>query len=212
MAKILITSGPTRQYLDPVRYISNASSGMMGCEIARAAIEAGHSVTIVSGPVAIEYPASATVIPVMTTQEMLEACEREFENSDGVIGVAAPCDFQPVKVFEQKIKKSEEPLVLELVHTPDIVATLGAKKRADQWVVGFALETEDAYFRAVTKLHKKCCDLVVLNGSAAISSDSNSVELIDPAGQVIARISGAKARVGKSIFSEIERRLIEPQC
>ena len=209
MAKILITSGPTRQYLDPVRYISNASSGMMGCEVARSAIEAGHSVTIVSGPVTIEYPANATVIHVMTTQEMLEACEREFENADGVIGVAAPCDFQPSKVFEQKIKKTDEPLVLELVHTPDIVATLGAKKRTDQWVVGFALETEDAWFRAVTKLHKKCCDLVVLNGPTAINSDSNSVEIIDPAGQVIANFSGPKSVVCAAIFAEIQRRLID---
>lgn len=209
MANILITSGPTRQYLDPVRYISNASSGMMGSEVARSAIEAGHRVTIVSGPVTIEYPAGTVVIPVMTTQEMLEACEREFDNADGMIGVAAPCDFQPIKVFEQKIRKTHERLVLELVHTPDIVATLGAKKRADQWVVGFALETEDAYFRAVTKLHRKCCDLVVLNGPTAINSDSNSVEIIDPAGQVIANFSGPKSDVCAAIFAEIQRRLID---
>lgn len=209
MARILITSGPTRQYLDPVRYISNASSGMMGSEIARAALDAGHSVTIVSGPVTIEYPAGAVVIPVMTTQEMLEACVREFDGADGAIGVAAPCDFQPVKVLEQKIKKTGEPLVLELIQTPDVVATLGARKRVNQWVVGFALETEDAYFRAVTKLHKKCCDLVVLNGPTAINSDSNSVEVIDPAGHVIARFAGAKTSVCQAIFAEIQRRLID---
>lgn len=209
MAKVLISSGPTRQYIDPVRFISNGSSGEMGRCIACAALEAGHEVIVVSGPVAVEYPEEATVIPVMTTAEMLEACLREFKTCDGMIGVAAPCDYQPAVVSDHKIKKTGQPLSLQLVQTPDIVATLGQQKRVDQWVVGFALETEDAHFRAVSKLHKKCCDLVVLNGPDAMSSSTNSVQIIDTSGDVIASFNGTKAVVGAAIYLEIRKRLIE---
>ena len=209
MAKILITSGPTRQYLDPVRFISNASSGEMGRCIARAAIEAGHDVTIVSGPVSVRYPVEARLIDVMTTTEMLNACLREFETSDGMIGVAAPCDYQPTTVSDHKIKKTGQPITLQLIQTPDIVATLGQKKRTDQWVVGFALETEDAHFRAVTKLEKKCCDLVVVNGPEAMNAATNTVDIVNPAGDVVANFSGSKSAVGGAIFLEIQKRLIE---
>src|SRR5215468_10746867 len=98
MARILITSGPTRQYLDPVRYLTNASSGRMGQALAQAAIDRGHTVTIVSGPVEIAYPVAARVIPVVSTEEMLEAAAAEFDGCDGLIGVAAPCDYRPVRV------------------------------------------------------------------------------------------------------------------
>ena len=208
MAKILISSGPTRQYIDPVRFISNASSGEMGRCIAQAAIEAGHEVCVVSGPVAVEYPATAKVIPVMTTQQMLEACLAEFDSSDGMIGVAAPCDYQPRSVSDQKIKKTGEPLTLEFVQTPDIVAHLGQHKRPDQWVVGFALETEDAHFQAITKLEKKSCDLVIVNGPEAMNSESNEVDIINPQGKIVAQFRGAKPMVGAAIFSEIEKHLI----
>jgi phosphopantothenoylcysteine decarboxylase/phosphopantothenate--cysteine ligase len=141
MARILITAGPTRQYLDPVRYLTNASSGRMGQALVQAAIDAGHETVVVSGPVEISYAAEATVIPVVSTEEMLAECQRVFPTCDGLIGVAAPCDYRPVRVEPHKIRKSGEPLVLHLVETPDIVATLGAGKRAGQWLVGFALET-----------------------------------------------------------------------
>ncbi len=208
MARILVTSGPTRQYLDPVRFISNASSGRMGCSIAEAAIESGHQVVIVSGPVSVDYPTAAQRIDVMTTEEMLDACLAEFPSCDGVIGVAAPCDYRPTSRSDHKIRKNGQPLVLELVETPDVVATLGMQKRADQWVVGFALETEDAHFRAVTKLHRKCCDLVVLNGPSAIDCESNTVEIIDGTGNVVAALSGAKPQVARDIFREIQQRLV----
>ena len=155
MAHILITSGPTRQYLDPVRFLSNASSGRMGCALAEAALAAGHRVTVVSGPVEVEYPSAAEVIPVVSTDEMLVAAKHAFARCDGLIGVAAPCDYRPVRVHDQKITKTGQPLVLHLIETPDIVATLGMHKRPDQWVVGFALETEDHRFRAIRKLEQK---------------------------------------------------------
>ena len=119
-----------------------------------------------------------------------------------------PCDYRPVQVEPQKIKKTGEPLVLHLVETPDIVATLAAGKRPDQWVVGFALETEDQRFRAITKMQKKSCDLMVLNGPEAIGSLENTVEVLDRTGQVVDTISGAKEQVAGRLFALIERQLV----
>ena len=155
MARILITSGPTRQYLDPVRYLTNGSSGRMGAALAQAALDAGHEVTIVSGPVQIEYPAAAKQISVVSTEEMRDACCDVFPACDGAIGAAAPSDYRPQLVQTQKIAKTGRPLALELVETPDVIATLGAMKRPDQWLVGFALETHDRHIRAVGETRKE---------------------------------------------------------
>jgi phosphopantothenoylcysteine decarboxylase/phosphopantothenate--cysteine ligase len=209
MARILITSGPTRQYLDPVRYLTNASSGRMGCALAEAALARGHEVIIVSGPVEVQYPQAAKVISVISTEEMLDASQAAFDKCDGLIGVAAPCDYRPVRVAEHKIAKTGQPLVLHLIETPDIVATLGAAKRADQWVVGFALETEDARFRAVVKMQRKSCNLMVVNGPQAMNSAENQVEVMLPDGNVIAPIAGEKTFVASEIFAIIQERLID---
>ena len=208
MARILITSGPTRQYIDPVRYLTNASSGRMGCALAKAALAHGHDVVVVSGPVEVEYPPDAQVVPVVSTEEMLDVAQRGFARCDGLIGVAAPSDYRPVLVSPQKIKKTGEPLVLHLEETPDVVATLGAAKRSDQWVVGFALETEDIRFRALAKMETKSCDLMVLNGPQAMNAQENSVEVMHPNGQIIAEISGNKDDVAMGIFEIVERELI----
>lgn len=209
MARILITSGPTRQYLDPVRYLTNASSGRMGRALAQAALDLGHQVLVVSGPVSVDYPPAAEIIPIISTEELLEVCGREFTRCDGLIGAAAPCDYRPVKVLQHKIAKTGQPLELYLVETPDVVATLGAEKRADQWVVGFALETDDARFRAITKLERKSCDLIVLNGPAAMDSLENEVEVLDRAGATAASLQGSKELVARGILAVIQRRLVE---
>jgi phosphopantothenoylcysteine decarboxylase/phosphopantothenate--cysteine ligase len=209
MARILITSGPTRQYLDPVRFLTNGSSGRMGAALAEAALDAGHHVAIVSGPVEIEYPAGAAVEWVVTTDEMLTAAQRVFAACDGLIGVAAPCDYRPLRVEDHKIAKTGQPLQVQLVETPDIVATLGMLKRPDQWVVGFALETEDQHFRAVRKLEQKSCDLMILNAPAAINSQDTAIELLDKSGRVILDARGNKRDVARQILSTIERELIE---
>ena len=177
MARILITSGPTRQYIDPVRYFTNASSGRMGRALTQAAAEQGHEVIVISGPADVDYPGAKQVVPVVSTEEMLQAAEEIFPRCDGLIGVAAPCDYRPVRVQTNKITKTGRPLELHLIETPDVVATLGARKKAGQWVVGFALETEDHRFRALIKLEKKSCDLMVLNGPQAMHSLDNHVEL-----------------------------------
>jgi phosphopantothenoylcysteine decarboxylase/phosphopantothenate--cysteine ligase len=207
VARILITSGPTRQYIDPVRYLTNASSGRMGKALAEAALARGHEVTIVSGPVDIQYPREAEVIPVVSTEDMLKAARRVFGDCDGLIGVAAPSDYRPMRVATSKIAKTGEPLVLHLVETDDVVATLGAEK-TKQWLVGFALETEDQRLRALAKLEKKHCDLMVSNGPEAMHSLENNVEIIDRSGTVLKTLSGPKEDVARGIFAVIEERLI----
>jgi phosphopantothenoylcysteine decarboxylase/phosphopantothenate--cysteine ligase len=210
MARILITSGPTRQFLDPVRYLTNASSGRMGRALAAAALELGHEVIIVSGPVSLTYPAEAQLRPVVSTEELLAACQEIFPTCDGVIGAAAPCDYRPVRVEEHKIAKTGQPLVLNLVETPDVMATLGATKRAGQWLVGFALETDDPRFRALAKLERKSCDLIVLNGPGAIDAEDNQVEVLDHGGAVVAALAGNKESVARGILRAINQRLIGP--
>lgn len=207
MARILITSGPTRQYLDPIRYLTNASSGRMGSALATAAVEAGHDVVVVSGPVDVEYPEAAEVIPVVSTEEMLEACLQVFPSCAGLIGVAAPSDYRAVKVARSKIRRTGGPLKVHLVETPDVVATLGSVKKS-QWMVAFALETEDQRMRALQKLERKSCDLIVVNGPGALHSPDTDLEVIDPQGNVLAAASGPKLEVARQVFQVIQERLI----
>jgi phosphopantothenoylcysteine decarboxylase/phosphopantothenate--cysteine ligase len=180
----------------------------MGAALAEAALASGHEVVIVSGPVDVAYPQAAHVERVVSTEEMLIAARREFPSCDGLVGVAAPCDYRPVMVAASKIAKTGTPLELHLIETEDIVATLGAEKHSGQWLVGFALETEDHRLRALAKLEKKHCDLMVLNGPEAMHSPDNSVEIINRAGEVLASFSGPKTDVAQQIFAVIQQRLI----
>jgi phosphopantothenoylcysteine decarboxylase / phosphopantothenate---cysteine ligase len=208
MARILITSGPTRQYLDPVRYLTNASSGRMGSALATAAIDLGHEAIVVTGPVTVDYPAGAKVRPIISTEDLLATCQELFPTCDGVIGAAAPCDYRPLRVEQHKIAKTGQPLLLQLVETPDVMATLGGTKRPGQWLVGFALETDDQRFRALTKLERKSCDLIVLNGPAAMDAADNQVEIFDKSGSVVAAVAGSKDAVAARILQVIQQRLI----
>lgn len=177
--------------------------------MAAAALELGHEVIVISGPVLVSYPAAAEVIQVETTQEMLEVSGLQFASCDGAIGAAAPCDYQPRQVNERKIAKTGAPLMVEFIETPDVVATLGQQKRPGQWVVGFALETEDHRFRAIVKLERKHCDLMVSNGAEAINAAETRVELLAPDGQVLAGLTGSKEAVAMGLMKEIDARLIQ---
>lgn len=181
----------------------------MGSALARAVLNAGHQVVIISGPVVVDYPQEAEVHEVVTTDEMLEKACKLFPDCDGAIGVAAPCDYMPRHVESQKITKTGRPLRIELIETADVVATLGQQKKNRQWVVGFALETEDQRFRAIVKLERKHCDLMVSNGPSAIDADYNEVELLDASGDVLATIEGSKQHVAERLIEEIGIRLIE---
>jgi len=207
MARILITSGPTRQYLDPVRYLTNASSGRMGSALAAAAMALGHEVVIVSGPVEVDYPCGAEVVHAVSTEDMLRLCQERFPQCDGLIAAAAPCDYRPMQVAQHKLRKSGKPLRMELIETPDVVATL-AKSKGDRWMVAFALETEDKRMRALQKLERKKCDLIVLNGPSSIHGPNTDAEIIDPAGRVLAAFSGSKVDVARKILDVLDRRLI----
>ena len=210
MPRILITSGPTRQYIDPVRYLTNASSGRMGSALATAALSAGHDVIVVSGPVDVEYPQGAEVVQVVSTEDMLDVCLDVFPSCDGLIGAAAPSDYRPVRVATQKLAKTGEPLKLHLVETPDVVALLAAI-RDSQWMVAFALETEDQRMRALQKLERKSCDIIVANGPGAIHAKDTEVEILDREGRVLATLAGSKHTVADGILRTIEKHLIRPR-
>ena len=208
MPRILITAGPTREFWDPVRYLSNASSGKMGAALAKAALNAGFEVTLVSGPVTCKYPEAAEVIRVTTTDEMLHACLRVFPDCVGAIGAAAPCDFRPRTMSAEKIKKNgASPMTLELIPTTDICAELGKIKRHDQWLVPFALETvENGKSHALDKLRRKNGDMIILNGPQAIMDDQAEVEILNTTGATLATVSGSKESVAIQIMNLIVRK------
>jgi len=181
--KVLVTAGPTYEPIDPVRFIGNHSTGKMGYDIALAAANAGAGVILVSGPTHLKLSHTGiTVIPVTSSQEMYTACHEHFEGVDVAIAAAAVADYRPKTVAPQKIKKSENTLVLELEKTKDILASLGEKKKG-QYLIGFALETENEIENAKAKIVKKNLDLIVLNSlndeGAGFGKDTNKVTFID---------------------------------
>jgi len=205
MARILITSGPTREYLDPVRYLSNGSSGRMGSALAKQAIARGHDVVLVSGPVHVDYPLQARIIRVETTAEMAAACMDAFPACAGAIAAAAPCDYRPRQTMSQKMSKQSGPIKFDLVETTDIIAELGQHKSNKQWTVAFALETHDGVRRALEKLRRKNCDLIVLNDPTAIDARRVRTQIIDPAGE-IEPATGTKDEVASLIFDALKRK------
>lgn len=181
--RIMVTAGPTREALDPVRYISNRSSGKMGYAIARAAMERGADVTLLTGPVAIAPPKGVRVIEFTTTQDLLERALDHAEAQDVIIQSAAPADYRAKEIAPQKMKKQGgADMIIELVENPDVAATLGKAKRKDQTFVGFAAETNDVLEHAKGKLVKKNLDMIVANDvtapGAGFDVNTNIVTLI----------------------------------
>lgn len=197
--KILITAGPTREYLDDVRYLSNASSGRMGYALAAAALTAGHEVILVTGPVDLPPPVGCEVHAVETTAQMRDACVAAFPSCDGVIAAAAVCDYKPKQRITGKIAKTGEPVSIEMIETDDVLAELGQMKDG-HWVIGFALEAHNPRENALQKLRAKNCDWIVLNAPTAIGSESNTVELIDHSGSVVQHWSGTKTDVAGKLI------------
>jgi phosphopantothenoylcysteine decarboxylase/phosphopantothenate--cysteine ligase len=197
--RFLITAGPTREFLDPIRFISNRSSGKMGYALARAARRYG-TVTLVSGPVALTRPAGVTFVSVTTAQEMAETVLAQ--KADIVIMTAAVCDFRPRRVAARKIKKAGFSGVLKLVPTVDILATLGKRKRR-QVLVGFAAETDALEANALDKLRRKNLDLIVANDARAMEADTNRVTLLYRDGRVERLPEMSKARVAREILRRV---------
>ncbi len=186
---ILITAGPTWEMIDPVRFLSNRSSGQMGFEIAKAAARAGTKVTLVTGPVALPDPKGVDVIHVVSAQEMYRACLKHFPKMDVAIMTAAVSDYRPAKVARHKIKKcmdagSEAGMTLHLIRNPDILATLGKRKKKHQVVVGFALESRNMLAYAKDKLRRKKCDLIVANPVPTLGAKTNTATVVYKDGHI----------------------------
>lgn len=211
---VLITAGPTQEAIDPVRYISNHSTGKMGYAIAKAFASAGANVTLVSGPTALPilHP-SIRRIKVRSAQEMFEATEAEFDKASVVVLSAAVADYTPVHVADQKIKKSEREFSLALTKTIDIAATLGARKKAGQYMMGFALETNDERSNALKKLHAKNLDWIVLNSlrdeGAGFGHDTNKITVIDKNEQTSEFALKTKDEVAQDLLYLVAQKLAE---
>ena len=187
--RVLVTAGPTEEPLDPVRFISNCSSGKMGYALAAAAARRGADVVLVSGPTALAEPAGVRTVPVRTAREMLAAAEEAFEHADAALFAAAVADMRPAREADRKLKKGADAAALstlELVENPDILATLGARKRPGQVVVGFAAETDELVKNARRKLAAKHADLIVANdvtGGRPFGADDNQAWIISARGE-----------------------------
>ncbi len=185
--KVLVTAGPTQEAIDPVRYITNHSSGKMGYAIAREAVLRGADVTLVTGPCAIETPMFVDVCSVVSAQEMYEAVEARCGEADIIIMAAAVADYRPAEVSAEKVKKTDGEMSLSLTRTTDILKTLGEQKREGQFLCGFSMETENMLENAREKLRKKNLDMIAANNvkteGAGFGTDTNVVTLITPEGE-----------------------------
>jgi phosphopantothenoylcysteine decarboxylase/phosphopantothenate--cysteine ligase len=205
--RCLITAGPTREHIDPVRFLSNGSTGKMGYALAERAATRGWQVTLVSGPVALAPPPGVAVQQVVSAEEMFRACEPLFLESDLFISVAAVADYRPRLISSEKLKKSGGTWKLDLVPTVDILKTLAARKRPGQIVVGFAAETHDLENYARRKLVEKNLDWIAANDvsrpNLGISADDNAVLLLSASGARLAFGPAAKVAVAEFILSSI---------
>lgn len=207
--KILITAGPTVEPIDPVRYISNFSSGKMGYALAQRALELGAEVTLISGPVDIDPPKHVNFIPIQTAEELYEHASMVFGQMDIGIMAAAVSDYAPATKSDQKIKKSTDALSIELKKNPDTLLELGKVKKEHQILVGFALETNNERANALSKKKKKNLDFIVLNSlkdkGAGFGTDTNKVTVIDQDNKTHAFELKSKTDVAKDILNLIVR-------
>lgn len=209
--KVLITAGPTQEPIDPVRFISNHSSGKMGFAIAEAFNMAGAEVSIVSGPVSLPSPIGIKVEKVFSAQQMYEAVEKRFHESDIIILAAAVADYTPSHVADKKIKKKEDVFAIELTKTIDIAATLGRQKKSHQLIVGFALETDNELENAKVKLERKNFDLIVLNSlqdkGAGFRYDTNKIKILDREGNLRDFDLKSKQEVAEDILNIVLEKI-----
>ncbi|WP_114941650.1 phosphopantothenoylcysteine decarboxylase [Mucilaginibacter endophyticus] len=213
---VLITAGPTREAIDPVRFISNHSSGKMGYAIAGAFLEKGFDVVLVSGPVniSLSHP-GLTVIPVNSADEMYAACQPYFSIACVAVFAAAVADYKPAQVYSQKMKKSAYEFSLQMVKNVDIACEFGKIKRNDQLSIGFALETNDEEQNALKKLYTKNLDLIVLNSvqdkGATFGYDTNKITIINRDFQFQSFPLKNKAEVAKDIVAAAIKLYQQPE-
>ncbi len=209
--KILITAGPTREAIDPVRYISNRSSGKMGFAIAAAAVDRGHEVILITGPVSLTSPPVAECVPVQSAEEMYEAVSERIEDVDAAIFCAAVSDYRVVKIEDQKIKKTDNSLTLEMEKTKDILGSARKVFGFNGILIGFAAETENLEANAREKLERKGCDILVANDVSrqdiGFDQDNNEVRLFFKDGRKSIEIAlQSKRAIGEKIVELIEKK------
>lgn len=209
--RILISAGPTQEPLDPVRYISNRSSGKMGLALAREFSGRGAAVTLVLGPVATAVPAGVQVIRVQTAAEMYAACLEHFEDAHVAVMAAAVADYTPMAPATEKIRKSGDKMTLELQKTNDILQSLGGRKHAGQLLVGFALETDAGLESARSKLRAKNADIIILNSlldaGAGFGHDTNKITIVERDGSETPYPQKSKQQVAADIVDRVEKLL-----
>lgn len=205
--RVVVSAGPTQEAIDPVRYITNHSSGRMGYALAEAAARRGAHVTLVAGPTALPDPRGVDVVHVVSTADMKDAVDEAAEDAEIVIMAAAVSDYTPAKTSDSKIKKSARDLSIKMTRTDDILMGLGKRKTKDQYLVGFALETDDTMKNARRKLKEKNCDLIVLNNAreegAGFGTETNVVTLISKSGTEKSLPLMSKANVAEEILNHI---------
>ncbi len=213
--RVLVTAGPTREALDPVRYLTNRSSGKMGYAMADAFARAGHRVLLISGPTVLDVPDGVDFLPIETAAEMFDAVQRHIGRMDAAVFAAAVADYRPVEVSDHKIKKTGETLTLELVRTADILGSVRGEFGFTGTLVGFAAETQDLEANAKAKLKRKGCDLVIANDVSkpgiGFDSDRNEVLLVFPE-HVEALPEDEKHHLAPRIVREIERIAAEREA
>jgi phosphopantothenoylcysteine decarboxylase/phosphopantothenate--cysteine ligase len=201
--RFVVTAGPTREPIDPVRYLSNRSSGKMGYAIAEAAAEAGHNVVLISGPVTLEPPRGVEVILISTGDQMYEALHRHLDGADVVVMCAAVADYKPATVAAHKIKKRNQALSLKLIPARDILSSLPQTNRKFL-LVGFAAETNDLEKNAREKLHQKNCDIIVANDVSSIYSgietDENEVTILFRDGEMKKIARAPKKNIARELI------------
>lgn len=204
---VLITAGPTRERIDPVRFLSNRSTGKMGYALARAAIDAGNEVVLITGPTTLTPPETTTVVRVESATEMAAAVKDRAQRADVIIMAAAVADYAPAVIEPQKLKKTDGDLILRLKRTEDILAWLGEHKRDDQILVGFAAETENLIANAEKKLRNKNLDWIVANDVSAseggFASDANAATLLGRNGEKIVFPLMSKRELAERIFRHV---------
>jgi phosphopantothenoylcysteine decarboxylase/phosphopantothenate--cysteine ligase len=206
--RFLVTAGPTQEPIDPVRYISNRSSGKMGYAIAEAALDAGHDVILISGPVDLTPPRAAKSVLVSTSDEMFDAVHRHADECDVCILCAAVADYKPANVSPIKIKKRDERFSLELIRTRDILDSLARQPHPQFLLVGFAAETDHVEENAAQKLREKKCDIIVANdvssAKSGMESDANEVTILFR--------NGERQRISRAPKNVIARELVKIFC
>lgn len=198
----LITAGGTREYIDPVRFISNASTGKMGYALARAALAAGHKVTLITAPLSLRPPAKAKLVNVETSAEMFQAVKKHFDKCHCLIMAAAVSDYTPVRPSKTKIKKTAAELTLKFKPTIDILKW-AAKNKKNQVVAGFALEDKALRTRALKKLTEKNLDMIIANSTAAIGAETSTVHIKTPSSKWTRLGPAPKSTIAKKIIALI---------